>query len=159
MDKTHADRKELLQARTMAHGVALRIARSSGRLMEADEIRAVADHALVEAWQRFDPRRGERFSTYAFHWVRGATLKALSRTSCPVDVDVDVEGLSGEARVSIDVMVAGRRALRRVPYHDRGLVFEHVVMEQSLRRLARGRSLSALRGRYRRALGRAAKEG
>ena len=42
-----------------------------------DELRAVANLALLEALPNFHPSRGAKFTTYAFHYVRGAMLKAL----------------------------------------------------------------------------------
>lgn len=42
-----------------------------------DELRAVANLALLEALPNFDPARGAKFTTYAFQYVRGAMLKSL----------------------------------------------------------------------------------
>jgi len=41
------------------------------------EIEAAARLAILEALQGFDSERGVRFGTYAYHFIRGAMLKAL----------------------------------------------------------------------------------
>lgn len=42
-----------------------------------EELEAAARLGLVEAIRRFEPAKGVKFTTFAFHFVRGAMLKAL----------------------------------------------------------------------------------
>jgi RNA polymerase sigma factor (sigma-70 family) len=42
-----------------------------------DELLAAANLAILEALLRFDGRRGARFTTYIYHYIRGAMLEVL----------------------------------------------------------------------------------
>ena len=155
--KTTGHDELIVSARSMAHGVALRAARAVHPWLDAEEIRAVADAALVEAWQHFDSGRGVAFTTYAFPWIRGAALRAARAIGAQHTRRARYdEGRSGcLASTPIDLAVEARVALRRIGYRDRGLVFGHVVQGRSFVAMAAGVSAPALRRRYRRALRRA----
>ena len=43
----------------------------------SDELHGAARLGVLEALRRFDPGRGVRFRTYAFHFIRGEMLKTL----------------------------------------------------------------------------------
>jgi RNA polymerase sigma factor (sigma-70 family) len=45
--------------------------------IDHDELRAVANLALLDAIRNFDPSRGVKFTTYAYIYVRGAMVKSL----------------------------------------------------------------------------------
>lgn len=59
-------------------------------LLELDDLMAEGVIALLDAIDRFDMERGERFLTYATHWVkhhmREAVVQAAIRVSAPVDI-------------------------------------------------------------------------
>jgi DNA-directed RNA polymerase specialized sigma24 family protein len=155
VESTRDRHDRLVEARPLAHGVALRAARSVCPHLDADEVRAVADHALVEAWQHFDPSRGCTFTTYAYEWVRGAALRVACRARWRQSVSsvLDEEQLSVCEGPGLETRIAARRALRRVPYRDRGLVFDRVVLGEPFARMAARGGVSVLRRRFRRALG------
>ena len=144
----------LLGARPMAHAVALRIARGRCVGLDTDEICALADHALVEAWQRFDSSRGVAFTTYAYRWVAGAASRAIrsNRAWGRRAVALDESAMAGTSAAVIERAFEARRALRRVRYRDRGLVFNHAVLGTPFSAMVDRRSARALRRRYRGAL-------
>lgn len=72
--------------------------------IDRDLLENVAEHALLQAVERFDPARGYRFSTYAVPWVKGCVKRAV-RDQIPgtrgsrvdfVSIDASVESLEGE---------------------------------------------------------------
>lgn len=50
--------------------------------LEIDDLISIGTAALIEAARRFDPTRGARFATFAYHRVNGAMLDALRSTGC-----------------------------------------------------------------------------
>jgi RNA polymerase sigma factor for flagellar operon FliA len=52
--------------------IASDVRRSIGRLVEMDDLVAYGTQGLLEANERFDPRRGVAFSTFAYYRIRGA---------------------------------------------------------------------------------------
>lgn len=141
----------------MAHSVALRAARAAFSQVDTDEVRAVADQALLEAWERYDPARGCAFSTYAYPWIRGAALRAATgdRTRHAIHGPLEEDHPAGSGERGLELAVEARRALRRVPYRDRGLVFRHVVLDGAFATMPGTQSAPALRRRFRRAIARA----
>lgn len=55
--------------------------------VDRENLEAAGILGLVEAAQSFDPTRGVKFSTFAFHRVRGAVLDELRR-NCPLPQQV-----------------------------------------------------------------------
>ena len=119
--------------------------------MDRDDVLSLADAALMEAWQGYDPARGARFSTYAYPWVRGAILRASERTNQRL---CRQQPLTQGAIVSPSTLVTieARNALERIPRRDRSLVLAHLLEERPFNGLVRGCSASAVRRRYHRAL-------
>ena len=142
---------DLLKARPMARRVALKIASRSPALLSRDEAIALAESALVEAWQRYDPERGAAFLTYAYPWVRGALLRVVTRArereafERPLQGELCAHGLQ-------EVALEARWLWRRLPSHARAIVFERVVLERSYAELGEGSSASTARRRVTRAL-------
>ena len=62
---------------TLARKLALRLARTLPRLVDADALESDAMLALVQAARTFAPDRGASFATYACVRIRGAMLDAL----------------------------------------------------------------------------------
>lgn len=59
--------------------LAVKIVRQSGRksgILETDDLVQEALLGLSRAIQKFDPTRGYKFSTYAFHWIRQGINRA-----------------------------------------------------------------------------------
>jgi RNA polymerase sigma factor (sigma-70 family) len=56
-----------------------RFASTYARAAPNADLKAAGALGLVEAAQRFKPRKGVQFSTYAWNWVKGAVLSELRR--------------------------------------------------------------------------------
>jgi DNA-directed RNA polymerase specialized sigma subunit len=135
----------------MAHSVAVRLARRVCPRLERDEVLALADAALVEAWHCFAPDRGVRFSTYAYPWIRGAILRSGERLNQRSRREQSlVEG--SIASCGTLTMILARNALARVPRRDRRMVLAHLLDERAFKDLTQGGSASTTRRRYHRAL-------
>lgn len=125
-------RQEMVRANlrlvvTMAHRY-----RRNGRLPLADLIQE-GNLGLMTAVDRFDPRKGFRFSTYGSWWIRHAIGRALSDKGRAVRLPVHVVELQHKlAKARREFEMSHRRA------PDRGELAELVgVPEQKLERLER----------------------
>ncbi len=67
--------------RNMVHGLAHRLRRELSIHGEVDDLIAFGFSGLLEAQHRFDPQRGVRFQTFAYHRVRGAMLDGVRKMS------------------------------------------------------------------------------
>ena len=63
----------------MVHGLAARLRRELSLHGELDDLVAFGFGGLLEAQHRFDPARGVRFQTFAYHRVRGAMLDGVRK--------------------------------------------------------------------------------
>lgn len=63
----------------MVHGLANRLRRELSLRGDLDDLIAFGFGGLLEAQQRFDPGRGVRFQTFAYHRVRGAMLDGVRK--------------------------------------------------------------------------------
>lgn len=63
----------------MVRGLACRLRRELGTPAELGDLVAFGFGGLLEAQRRFDPARGIRFQTYAYHRVRGAMLDGVRK--------------------------------------------------------------------------------
>ena len=63
----------------MVHGLASRLRRELSLRGDLDDLIAFGFGGLLEAQQRFDPGRGVRFKTFAYHRVRGAMLDGVRK--------------------------------------------------------------------------------
>jgi len=63
----------------MVHGLANRLRRELSLRGDLDDLIAFGFSGLLEAQQRFDPGRGVRFQTFAYHRVRGAMLDGVRK--------------------------------------------------------------------------------
>lgn len=98
----------------------------SGRLPLADLVQE-GNLGLMTAADRFDPRRGFRFSTYAAWWIRHAISRALSDTGRTVRLPVHIIDLQLRlARLRRDF----ERAHLRAPDHDELAVLANVPVEK-----------------------------
>lgn len=63
----------------MVRGLAARLFRELSLRGELDDLVAFGFGGLLEAKSRFDPERGVRFKTYAYHRIRGAMLDGVRK--------------------------------------------------------------------------------
>ena len=142
----------ILSARPMARHLVRRM--GGARCPESyEELCAVADVALVEAWARYVPGEGARFTTYAFPWVRGALLRHHARRQRHARCEAMRDDASAVSGAQIEV-VSTRALLSPLCTEARNLVWSHVVEGRSFAELARESSPSTLRRRYHAALAR-----
>jgi RNA polymerase sigma factor for flagellar operon FliA len=69
------------QHERMVHGLANRLRRELSLRGDLDDLIAFGFGGLLEARHRFDPARGVRFQTFAYHRVRGAMLDGVRKMS------------------------------------------------------------------------------
>lgn len=69
----------IIQHTQMVHGLAVRLRRELSLHGELDDLVAFGFGGLLEAQHRFDPARGVRFQTFAYHRVRGAMLDGVRK--------------------------------------------------------------------------------
>lgn len=107
---------------------------------------------LIEAVERFDPRRGVRFSTYATYRIRGRVLNALRRSG-PVEYSLEQDGPddlplatrladpdSDQALADVEdeaVLDRVRRAIDELPAREAAIVRGTYLESRDARWLAR----------------------
>lgn len=69
----------IAQHEKMVHGLAYRLRRELSLRGDLDDLIAFGFGGLLEAQRRFDPGRGVRFQTFAYHRVRGAMLDGVRK--------------------------------------------------------------------------------
>lgn len=69
----------IAQHQKMVLGLASRLRRELSLSGDLDDLVAFGFGGLLEAHRRFDPSRGVRFQTFAYHRVRGAMLDGVRR--------------------------------------------------------------------------------
>jgi RNA polymerase sigma factor for flagellar operon FliA len=61
----------------LVRGIAAMVRRQVSTRIEVDDLVAYGTEGLLESAERFDPRMGVKFSTFAYHRVRGAMYDGL----------------------------------------------------------------------------------
>jgi RNA polymerase sigma factor for flagellar operon FliA len=61
----------------LVHAIARKVKRTLGTSIDLDDLVGYGSKGLVEAAERFDPRHGVAFSTFAYYRIRGAMLDGL----------------------------------------------------------------------------------
>jgi RNA polymerase sigma factor for flagellar operon FliA len=67
------------EAQGLVRSIALRVHRSLPVPMDLEDLVAYGQLGLAEAAQKFDPQSGVRFTTFAYHRVRGAIYDGVSK--------------------------------------------------------------------------------
>ena len=62
---------------SLVNAIAAKLKRTLGRAIDSEDLVAYGSKGLVEAAERFDPRQGASFSTFAYYRIRGAMLDGL----------------------------------------------------------------------------------
>lgn len=74
----HAYRDELIeQHRSYVRALAVKIMRSLPLQVDLNELVAYGDIGLIEAAERYDPRRGVAFTTFSYYRIKGAIYDGL----------------------------------------------------------------------------------
>lgn len=73
----------IAEHRRMVHGLAHQLRRELSFRGEVDDLIAFGFGGLLEAENRFDPGRGVRFQTFAYHRIRGAMLDGMRKMVGP----------------------------------------------------------------------------
>ena len=82
MNTPTAECQQLIeQHQGLVRSLALNILRRMPRRLELDDLIAYGQVGLAEAAETFDPQRGGRFATFAYHRVRGAIYDGISKMS------------------------------------------------------------------------------
>src|SRR5256885_15805875 len=73
-----AERDTLIaQHLSLVQSIAGKLKRSLGRAIDFEDLVGYGSKGLVEAAERFDPRQGASFTTFAYYRIRGAMLDGL----------------------------------------------------------------------------------
>jgi RNA polymerase sigma factor for flagellar operon FliA len=73
-----AERDRLVEKHlALVHSIAGKLKRTLGRSIDFEDLVGYGAKGLVEAAERFDPRHGVSFTTFAYYRVRGAMLDGL----------------------------------------------------------------------------------
>jgi RNA polymerase sigma factor for flagellar operon FliA len=73
-----SDVKQLVEKHlALVQGIARKVKKTLGASIEMDDLVGYGSKGLVEAAERFDPRHGVAFSTFAYYRIRGAMYDGL----------------------------------------------------------------------------------
>ncbi len=137
MNCAHLDPAVLLRARPRLHFYALRLGRRHQDLLGRDELRSIADAAMLAAWERYDPHRAA-FHTFARYWVYGAVLRAVEKELAERS---QREEFGRVTPPLVDDRLHDATALRqlvaRLPSDQRRVLIAHAVGGDSLSTIAR----------------------
>ncbi|MDI9370989.1 MAG: sigma-70 family RNA polymerase sigma factor [Synergistota bacterium] len=100
--------------------------------------------ALIRAVDRFEPERHLRFTTYAFHRIRGQMINFLQRSESRAPVPVDDEYLVVEDPFSPDVfetMLAVLDEMKRLPEREESVVRALLIDGKNAREVALERGI------------------
>lgn len=80
MSASLVDRQRLIeQHQGLVRSLALNISRRMPQSLELEDLIAYGQIGLAEAAESFDPERGGRFATFAYHRIRGAIYDGASK--------------------------------------------------------------------------------
>ena len=115
-DGDHEARDRLVQANLRLVGkIALEF---RGRGLSLDDLIGEGNLGLIHAAEKFDPRFGTRFSTYAAYWIKQAVRHALTNTTATIRLPAHM----------VRLLTKWRRAERRLRHQrNRKPTFEEVA--------------------------------
>lgn len=136
-------RNHLLYAAMLAR----RIARSG---LAEDEVVSAANHAVMSTIDRFDYTRGNRYSTYLKHFVRGEILELLSERRKSISIppeeivlpDGTVDHEAEDRDLAFFRMKEVEKCVKRLASKERKLLQEIYINEKSFAQLARERGVT-----------------
>ena len=106
-------RNQLVEANL---GLVVNVARKfQGRGMVLEDLIGEGNLGLIRAAEKFDPRFGASFSTYAVYWVRDSIGRALMNTASTIRVPAHVYKLVGRWRRCTRIL---SRDMGRMPTFD-----------------------------------------
>jgi RNA polymerase sigma factor for flagellar operon FliA len=74
------ERRDLVDANLgLVKAIAAQVKKQVASRLELDDLIAYGSQGLLEAAERFDPRQGVAFSSFAYHRIRGAVYDGLRR--------------------------------------------------------------------------------
>lgn len=90
-------------------GLVGRIARKyRGRGLDWEDLMAQGNLGLLRAIEGFDPKLGNKFSTYGWRWIRQSIVRALPKGGPPITLPdiivVDCEPTGGQAHTRLDAL-------------------------------------------------------
>lgn len=129
------------RTRDQLHAYAIWCARRTRGLLTKDEVRSVADLAMVRAWSHFDPGRGASFATYARKAVRFGVARALRREQQQRRLKDTLEERTWLAPIPAeyrgDLLVELSRTLSTLPAPEADALVRHFGAGEPLAAIAR----------------------
>lgn len=115
--------------------VAGRLARTRPQLAEWGDCHALASEGLLQAIDRYLPREGARFQSYAEYYVRGAVLRGLAKFRQERPVDTAFERIahrmpSGCAPLSVESLMDAAVDLAFGYFLEAGIADESLPRQQ-----------------------------
>ena len=100
--------------------------------------------ALIRAVDRFEPERGLRFTTYAFHRIRGQMINYLQRSESRAPIPVEDELLAvddGFSPDAFDTVLAVLEEMKRLPAREEEVLKAMLIEGMEARDVARERGI------------------
>ena len=117
---------------TLVRSIAASIAKRAHYRVDPDDLYSEGMLGLFQAWAAFDPKRGNRFSTFAQHRVRGAMIDAVRKNDwvprlCRTRSRAAHEKIEDNYKATGEWKIEGVRPMPRKHYRKRGgAVWGHV---------------------------------
>lgn len=100
--------------------------------------------ALLKAVDNYDPKRGTRFSTYAFYRIRGHMVNYIQRKEArsPIPVQIEDDMLSDPRDPDIlESMIALEEGMEKLPQREAEIISEVILHGQKVKDVAQRRGM------------------